>query len=84
MAQKNEAAAHALPRRISMERARGIEPPSLAWEADILPMNYARVITDLFILAWMAGVFKQIFGAFARSFAVCTFSDFFPKTLDKL
>ncbi len=47
-------------------------------------MNYARVITDLFILAWMAGVFKKIFGAGACSFAVCTFSDFFPKTLDKL
>ncbi len=28
---------------ITMERARGIEPPSLAWEADILPMNYARI-----------------------------------------
>ena len=26
----------------NMERARGIEPPSKAWEAFILPMNYAR------------------------------------------
>ena len=25
-----------------MERAMGIEPTSLAWEAGILPMNYAR------------------------------------------
>ena len=32
---------------VRMERARGIEPPSLAWEADILPMNYARIIADL-------------------------------------
>lgn len=27
-----------------MERATGIEPASSAWEADILPMNYARVL----------------------------------------
>ena len=26
----------------SMERMRGIEPPSQAWEAGILPMNYIR------------------------------------------
>ena len=26
-----------------MERAKGIEPSSQAWEARILPMNYARV-----------------------------------------
>ena len=25
-----------------MERAMGIEPTSVAWEAAILPMNYAR------------------------------------------
>ena len=28
----------------SMERAMGIEPTSRAWEARILPMNYARVV----------------------------------------
>ncbi len=27
----------------SMERMRGIEPPTSAWEADILPLNYIRV-----------------------------------------
>ena len=32
-----------------MERASGIEPPSKAWEAFILPMNYARI--DLIILS---------------------------------
>ena len=26
-----------------MERAMGIEPTSKAWEAFVLPMNYARV-----------------------------------------
>ncbi len=25
-----------------LERARGIEPPSLAWEASALPLSYAR------------------------------------------
>ena len=35
-----------------MERATGIEPASSAWEADILPMNYARIsiLTKLYIL----------------------------------
>ena len=28
---------------LSMERAKGIEPSSQAWEACILPMNYARM-----------------------------------------
>ena len=27
---------------LRMERAMGIEPTSVAWEAAILPMNYAR------------------------------------------
>ena len=26
-----------------LERASGIEPPPLAWEANVLPLNYARV-----------------------------------------
>ncbi len=25
-----------------MERAKGIEPSSSAWEAEVLPLNYAR------------------------------------------
>ncbi len=28
----------------NMERAKGIEPSSQAWEARILPMNYARMM----------------------------------------
>jgi hypothetical protein len=27
-----------------LERMRGIEPPSQAWEAGVLPMNYIRKI----------------------------------------
>ncbi len=30
-----------------MERAMGIEPTSKAWEAFILPMNYARMMKQL-------------------------------------
>lgn len=33
--------------KISMERASGVEPPSEAWEAAILPINYARDIKFL-------------------------------------
>ncbi len=34
-----------------MERAMGIEPTSRAWEARILPMNYARNSIDLLSLS---------------------------------
>lgn len=29
-----------------MERAKGIEPSYAAWEAAVLPLNYARVIAE--------------------------------------
>ena len=32
------------PSRIRMERVKGIEPSSQAWEARILPMNYTRIV----------------------------------------
>ena len=35
-----------------MEREMGIEPTSKAWEAFILPMNYARNSIDLIILPY--------------------------------
>ena len=44
-----------------MERASGIEPPSKAWEASILPMNYARVIADLIILPLFVAFCKFVF-----------------------
>ena len=28
---------------VNMERAKGIEPSYSAWEADVLPLNYARI-----------------------------------------
>ena len=31
-----------LPEATSLERAKGIEPSYSAWEADVLPLNYAR------------------------------------------
>jgi hypothetical protein len=30
-----------------LERAKGIEPSYAAWEAAVLPLNYAREINDL-------------------------------------
>ena len=30
-----------------LERAKGIEPSYAAWEAAVLPLNYARKIKDL-------------------------------------
>lgn len=31
---------------VTFKRARGIEPPNSAWEADVLPLNYARILED--------------------------------------
>lgn len=32
-----------------MERITGVEPASSAWEADVLPMNYIRIITIIYL-----------------------------------
>jgi hypothetical protein len=34
-----------------MERAKGIEPSYAAWEAAVLPLNYARTLTSINIAA---------------------------------
>jgi hypothetical protein len=34
----------ALTSLFTRERAKGIEPSFSAWEADVLPLNYARVV----------------------------------------
>ena len=34
-----------------MERAKGIEPSYAAWEAAVLPLNYARKINKLYMFA---------------------------------
>ena len=31
---------------VCVERAMGVEPTSVAWEATVLPMNYARIETN--------------------------------------
>jgi hypothetical protein len=31
----------------NLERAKGIEPSYAAWEAAVLPLNYARLIYDI-------------------------------------
>lgn len=33
----------------SVKRVGGIEPPSLAWKAKVLPLNYTRIFTGIFI-----------------------------------
>ena len=33
--------------RIIIKRAAGIEPASSAWKAEVLPLNYARIILKL-------------------------------------
>ncbi len=35
---------------VKVERVRGIEPPYLAWEANVLPLNYTRRSFDLRII----------------------------------
>lgn len=30
-----------------IKRVGGIEPPSLAWKAKVLPLNYTRVVLDI-------------------------------------
>ncbi len=32
-----------------MEQITGVEPASSAWEADVLPMNYIRIITIIYL-----------------------------------
>ena len=32
--------------RFSVERVMGIEPTSSAWEAEVLPLNYTRTVSD--------------------------------------
>src|SRR5579863_1293293 len=34
-------------RRKALERATGIEPAFSAWEADVLPLNYARAVANV-------------------------------------
>ena len=35
---------------LNQKRAGGIEPPSLAWKAKVLPLNYARIYCDYKIM----------------------------------
>jgi hypothetical protein len=39
-----------------MERVRGIEPPTSAWEADVLPLNYTRMEETLHIFGAEDGI----------------------------
>ena len=35
-----------------LERAKGIEPSYSAWEADVLPLNYARILNASLLYCW--------------------------------
>ena len=50
-----------------LERLRGIEPPSSAWEAGILPMNHSR----LHGLLYPRGLIKS-----SKNYLLFTFSGF--------
>ena len=49
--------------RIEVERVKGIEPLSQAWEAHILPLNHTRVLrlgfTNNSLLCWQSRIFKS-------------------------
>jgi hypothetical protein len=50
----------------SVERATGIEPAFSAWEADVLPLNYARVKhNDIRPVTTLHGPLKLVVGTFA-------------------
>ena len=46
----NDAINNAFCAFVVLERVSGIEPPYLAWEASILPLNYTRVVKALVAL----------------------------------
>ena len=50
-----------------MERAKGIEPSYAAWEAAVLPLNYARLDTYQADLAETAPSAKRLGGLFRRN-----------------
>ena len=40
---------------LEVERAKGIEPSYSAWEADVLPLNYARIFHNVNIIPHAGG-----------------------------
>lgn len=50
-----------------VERAVGIEPTTSAWEADVLPLNYAR--SNRSIIAHTPEKIKRLFGKRSKIFA---------------
>ena len=54
---------------IDLERAMGIEPTSEAWEASILPMNYAREKTGKLILTPDKPIRQWLFSPLSRFLA---------------
>ena len=54
-----------------LEQATGVEPASVAWEATVLPMNYACSFMSLYIMLLSAQnvkLFEAVRPAFQKSF----------------
>ncbi len=56
-----------MPSEKAMERAKGIEPSYAAWEAAVLPLNYARLDTYQADLAETAPSAKRLGGLSRRN-----------------
>ena len=59
---------------IDLERAMGIEPTSEAWEASILPMNYAREKTGKLILTPDKPFRQWLFSPLSRFLAAVSYT----------
>ena len=44
----------------NLERAAGIEPATAAWEAAVLPLNYARACSEQVASLWSIKIRKEI------------------------
>ena len=51
-----------------MERVKGIEPSTSAWKAEVLPLNYTRVIIKVkYIILFCASVMPLHLPAYSRT-----------------
>ena len=48
--------------RVGMERVKGIEPSSSAWEAAALPLSYTRVGVEISVLSGVVKGLAVVFG----------------------
>ena len=58
-----------------LERAKGIEPSYAAWEAAVLPLNYARAAVLLAMLARKGNILRLVWRSVRRSMGGLTATD---------